>query len=244
MTMSPQTQSLKPLQLSDQTYGALPTPLGIYDLSRTWKEFVHYLYMPIRMADGLPFDFRLPKRMGFLSAMIDNIIVDARNVPYYDTLDDKYYIYLTCRRGFASPDNPLNRPGWHADGFGTRDLNYIWYDRWPTRVAHQVFEDIDVTHGSMLQFEEQVKEESVITDMECLRLWRYDPSVVHATPLVPAPGGMRSFIKISVSPHRYNLEGNAHNFQFDYNWKMYPRDATRNDTSYPELDFVEENHDH
>lgn len=57
---------------------------------------------------------------------------------------------------------------------------------------------------------------------------RLDPYVIHDTPLIPAPGGMRSFFKISVSTNRYDLVGNSHNYLFDYAWPMTDRAALRN----------------
>jgi hypothetical protein len=48
----------------------------------------------------------------------------------------------------------------------------------------------------------------------------------------PPPGGMRSFLKISLSHQKYNLVGNSHNYLFDYNWDLHDRDTLRNDPAY------------
>jgi hypothetical protein len=60
------------------------------------------------------------------------------------------------------------------------------------------------------------------------RMLKLNPYVIHDTPMIPAPGGMRSFFKISVSNQRYNLRGNSHNHLFDYEWEMVDREALRN----------------
>ena len=63
-------------------------------------------------------------------------------------------------------------------------------------------------------------------------LMRLDPSVIHAAPEIPAPGGERSFFKVSFSNSRYNLRGNSRNYLLDYDWPMYDRAAVRNDPAH------------
>lgn len=214
------------------TYGQAPDAAGQFELTE-WTEFMHYLYLPVKMMDDS--EIRLPPRLEFLYRAVLTAILDAGQ-----WFEDAY-VYVTARRGFATPDNPLNRPGWHCDGFGTDDVNYTWSDRWGTRWADQEdgFEDISSDHlVSMRQFEEQV-DPRWIRSMAPGRLWRLTPFVVHTTPEVPAPGGLRSFLKISVSRHRYNLQGNSRNHLFDYDWEMFPRDAARNDPAHNMADFYE-----
>ena len=99
------------------------------------------------------------------------------------------HIYVTARRGYATPGNPLNRPGWHSDGFGTSDVNYVWTDRYPTLFAEQPFEQISADHvDSVRQFAEQVDPARIRTYPD-KTLMRLDPSVIHAAPEIPAPGG-------------------------------------------------------
>jgi hypothetical protein len=215
-------------------YGQMPVSLGRYELK--WYEFMHYLYCPVRMPTGSAHvDLRLPPALVFAAELVYAAIEDAREHGFDDP-----YIYVTARRGYATPDNPLNRPGWHCDGFGTKDLNYVWCDRWGSRYALQPFENIEPGHvESMRSFEKQVDPLRVwISDARTL--YRLNPYVVHATPLIPAPGGMRSFLKVSVSNERYNLLGNTHNYAFKYDWKMYQRGEARNDPTYGEADFVKE----
>lgn len=217
------------------SYGEKPTKIGSVSLL-AWKEFMHYLYLPVKLSGQR--GFALPNRLDFLYELLHTVKFDLYNT---DLDFDSCYIYVTAKRGYATPDNPLNRPGWHCDGFGTNDLNYIWWDRWPTRFAFQWFQGVSEDHlESMEQFDRQIDERCVVDNMQNRTLYRLNPYVVHTTPLIPAGGGMRSFLKVSVSPDRYNLEGNSHNHRLGYNWRMYPRDGVRNDTTHPERDFVEE----
>lgn len=222
-------------------YGEGPVHLGRFELAE-WQEFMHYLYLPVRMVgpdspagtDRRP-QFRYPERLAFLAPMVEAAWRDSWSQGHPAS-----YVYLTVRRGFASPDNPLNRPGWHCDGFGTDDVNYVWWDTHSTRFALQDFDEVNPGHvESMCDFEAQIRPECVVS-YEDRGLYRLSPYVVHATPEIPAPGCLRSFVKISCSKHRYNLEGNSHNYLFEYDWPMHPRSAARNDPIYGEADFVPE----
>lgn len=216
------------------TYSEQAVPVSSHELSG-WHEFLHYLYLPVFIpGQGLA----IPKRLAFASALIIDAIEDAGLRTGRDVFDG--FVYVTARRGFATPDNPLNRPGWHCDGFGTDDLNYVWWDVWGTRFADHPFTDISDDHlVSMQQFEEQVDPERVVTLPDRV-LYRLSPFVVHCTPDIPAPGGMRSFLKVSFSTHRYNLIGNSHNYDLDYAWPMYPRDIARNDPARSMADYYDD----
>ena len=150
---------------------------------------------------------------------------------------------MTARRGYATPGNPLNRPGWHSDGFGTDDVNYVWTDRFPTLFAIGDFGNVSTDHKvSGEQFAHVANNSTRVKhrtyrDRELLRL---DPSVIHTAPPIPAPGGERSFFKISFSNSRYNLKGNAHNHLLNYDWPMYDRQVARNDPARKEADMKEE----
>lgn len=217
-----------PKEMPVGEYGGEAEQIEPIDLE--WDEVMHFMYLPVKFPLIASMgDVRLPERLAFLQPLIDTVmeIEDTEN----------RYIYVTARRGYATPDNPLNRPGWHCDGFGTNDMNFVWYDRWPTRIAVQPFPDISSDHTvSMEQFADQVSLRNVV-ELPEKWLLRFNPFVVHTTPLIPAPGGFRSFVKISVSDHRYNLKGNSHNHRFDYDWEMYDRSDVRNDPSYGQGDF-------
>lgn len=201
-------------------YGKLPIPLG--EIACELTEVMYYLYLPVRMGDS---PVLLPPNIECVRPLIE------RAEAYTEKLGRRYcYCYVSARKGWATPDNPLNRPGWHCDGFGTDDLNFVWWVGPGTRFAHQAFENISPDHNrSLQQFEEQVRPDNIVTYPE-RRLYVLDPSVVHATPCVPVPGCWRQYIKISVSDHRYNLENNSHNHLFEYDWPLSSRTIERNDT--------------
>jgi len=206
-------------------YGTAPVVGGRIDLS-DWEE-----YLQVRMpGDG---SVRLPPRLEFARRTVTVAIWDY--IMCGGAFED-CHVYLTVRRGWASPGNPLNRPGWHTDGFGGTDINYVCADRYPTLFAEQTFTDISEDHQlSVDQFTDQLDPERIVTypDRTLLRL---DPSVVHSVPEIPAPGGTRSFLKVSFSPDRYDLAGNAHNYLFDYDWPMHSRVLVRNDPSRANAD--------
>lgn len=205
-------------------YGRHPTVV-VPDFNPGWYEYMHYLYLPVKMA-GDPY-VALPPRLDFLRVLVHGAIA---------TEEWDGYVYVTARRGWASPDNPLNRPGWHTDGFGSTDINFIWTDKFPTRFAVNPFVDISDSHVlSAKQFEHQVKTVVTYPERTVLRL---DPFVVHATPEIPEPGGERSFFKISLGRERYNLLGNSHNYLLEYDWKMWSRSEIRNDPAYAGGDFA------
>lgn len=209
-------------------YGKLPLFLGTVDCEL--REVMYYLYLPIKM-DGP--DIRMPENLHCVRSIVDLCIshCDMYHLDYK-------YMYISARKGWASPDNPLNRPGWHCDGFGTNDLNFVWWDGPGTRFANQRFEGIVSDHNrSMTQFNEQVIEDRVHT-YPPHGVYVIDPFVVHATPIIQPPGCMRQYIKVSMSNHQYNLENNSHNYLFNYQWHLHSRDTLRNDPHRAQMDYV------
>lgn len=224
---------------------------------------MHYLYLPVRIpssdsgyepASGMGTAVAIPERLAFLEPAIRRSINQARFM--FRHLEDPY-VYVTARRGFATPGNPLNRPGMHCDDFGGTDLNFIWSDAYPTRflladeplnirpddaesmVDMQRHADMAVRNanpGTMAGYETNVFHNQRIVDGPLNTLLRLDPYVIHDTPVIEKPG-MRSFFKISVSTHRYDLVGNSHNYDLDYDWPMYSREALRNQPSGGNSDY-------
>jgi hypothetical protein len=58
-------------------------------------------------------------------------------------------------------------------------------------------------------------------------LLRLDQYNIHKVSEVENPM-MRTFVKISFSKDQYNLEGNSHNYNMDYEWDMKQRQESRN----------------
>lgn len=202
-------------------YGAGPKVIGHIPLHN--PEMMFYLYLPIKMNDGI--DIRVPERLQYARPLIEAVISDASEaLPDFDD----HYIFLTAKTLYVEQGSPGNRPGWHADGYGSHgDLSYIWHDMNPTEFAEQEFVDIpDDDFESMVAMEKQIKPECIVTYPDCTLL-RLDESVVHrVNPIVNR--GVRTFIKLSVSRHRYNLAGNSHNYLFDYDWELHNRGDVRN----------------
>jgi hypothetical protein len=206
-------------------------PVRICEFKFDLPEVMYYLYLPVRMPGG-GHDIRLPPNVECCRPMIEAAI--NLHLP----MRQSSIVYLSARKGWASPDNPLNRPGWHCDGFGTADMNYIWWTGPGTRFTRQKFRDISEDHiESLKQFDRMIYAGDIYTPDE---KWLYglSPRCVHSTPEVKPPGCMRQFVKISLSMERYNLENNSHNYLFDYDWPMHSRDVIRNDTHKAQLDYV------
>lgn len=115
-------------------YGIAPHMLRAIHLPE-WQEFMHYQYLPVYMSN-LAHEVRLPPRLEFLKPVVFEAMGDWDDHHPQADAWDPVYIYVTAKRGWASPESPLNRPGWHCDGFGSDDWNYIWSDVWPTRWAN------------------------------------------------------------------------------------------------------------
>lgn len=220
-------------------YGQPPLDCGVFELDFT--EYMHWMYLPIMIDEvgsdpySEPLDVRLPPSLEFTTPLVEAAFSHELE------LGNRWrYAYLTARRGWATPGNPLNRPGFHADGHGTPDVNYVWTDRWPT---DYVVGDVEAVTGtitsdhiaSLDQFEHAARAARFgsggleIVHYPDSALLRLDAGVIHAAPEIPAPGGERSFLKVSFSNDRYDLLGNSHNHLFDYAWPMHSRQAVRND---------------
>ena len=214
------------LPTSTIPYGNAPVDLGLYPLDPA--EMMVYLYLPVKMSmakeDAVNDGVRIPDRLLFLKDLVDEAMADAAK-----TLDlSQHYVYITAKTLWVEGNFSGNRPGWHADGYGSGgDLNYIWADMNPTEFAVQHFREIpDDDFKSMQAMEEQVDPDKIVTYRDC-HLLRLDESVVHrVNPEIKA--GMRTFVKISISKHRYNLKMNSHNYLFDYAWRMFSRGEVRN----------------
>jgi len=197
-------------------YGALPEDLGLVDLSPV--EMMFWMYCPIKTPG---FGFVLPPNLLQFYPIVDAIMAEGR-----DQFIGSKYVYLTAKTLWVSGDYIGNRPGWHSDGFGTEDVNYIWYDRAPTEFYEDSFELPDDCADSMTIMEQRAVRAKTVTypDKHLLRL---TPEVIHRSPVGFKPG-MRTFVKVSISKDRYNLEGNSINHGLGEGWPLVPREPTRN----------------
>lgn len=191
--------------------------VGNYKITPEEMCFVQYL--PIKMK-GTKVCIRIPQNLKWTEPLV---LAACKDMDW--KLFD-YYIYLTVKHLYVTPDNIGNRPGWHIDGYLSDDINYIWWDKHSPVIAEGEFRLVEDHEESLHQMNEQAcfMDWRTFPDNSFLRL---DNTVVHKSPEI-AEGCMRAFVKISVSKHKYNLQGNAHNHLFDYNWQMHSRSVGRN----------------
>lgn len=195
-------------------------PINIGKFITPCKELMYVLYMPIRLNNES--EVVIPKSL----EKYRNLVEMALN--YEGANANGKYIYLTVKRLWVEPKRLGGRLGWHTDGFGTDDINYIWVDKYPTYFCNQEF-ILSTDHNlSMKQMNEQAKEENIVQYPEC-DVIRVDPRNVHKCPENIQPC-WRAFARVSISDNKYNLIGNAHNYDLDYNWIMHPRVLERNTT--------------
>jgi hypothetical protein len=195
-------------------------PINIGEFNTPCKELMYVLYMPIKLSYEPK--IIIPKSLG---GYIDFI---RMCVKHYGNLSDMY-MYLTVKHLWVEPGCIGGRPGWHTDGFGTDDINYFWCDSQPTEFCNQEF-DLSNDHKlSIIQMEEQAKQENIV-QYPPLSVIKGDSSHVHRCPVNIIPG-YRTFARVSMSKNKYDMIGNAHNYDLDYDWIMYPRNVNRNNTS-------------
>lgn len=209
-------------------------PIVIKEFFLPDTEFCQYLYLPVVMQGTR--QLILEERLRYLEPMIMTAISF-----HEQTLSGAFdhYVYLTIKRTFVPKDIHQNRPGWHSDGFGTDDVQYIWYDKTPTEFMVGDFEVSTDDVQSMLDMEffaqkiawfqsGHIKEYSgTFMRPDPYLLLRIDQHDIHRT--TPAlTSGPRTFIKITISKHIYAQEGNSHNYGIDYDWKLARRDIARN----------------
>lgn len=183
-------------------YGSLPTEIGKYVINI--DEMMFYQYLPISVPEH--YGYHLEDRLKKYSCLVDTVRDD---VGLHDW--GSSYVYLTAKTVFTNSHNPGNRPGWHSDGFGTRDLNYVWYDKNPTIFfhdgdLHSFTDDHNISLDEMENLAEGAMRHYVT--FPCYTLLRLDESVIHKVNL-DIPDGVRSFVKISVSDKPYSLIGNS-----------------------------------
>lgn len=199
-------------------YGTLPEDLGKIDLNPT--EMLFWLYCPIQTPSSL---LTVPPNLKHFMPIIDAVLDNECS-----NLDEKY-VYLTAKTLYVSPGNIGNRPGWHSDGFGSDDVNYIWYDRAPTEFLFTAmpFTLPDNCENAM-ELMGMAAENGVITEYTSKQLLRLTSSNIHRCPEHYA-AGMRTFVKVSISKDEYNLEGNSINHALvSSHWPLLKRRDERN----------------
>jgi hypothetical protein len=208
------------MRKTDAIYGSPPVDLGLIDLSPS--EMMFWLYCPIKLPGEI--GVTLPPNLEQFAPLIDAVARNSRG-GWRES-----YIYITAKTLWATPSNPGNRQGWHSDGFLTDDLNYIWADANPTVFfGDGKLHAFSADHGASLAEMDALCEAHSINHRSWPRkhLLRLDQTVLHkvATDIKP---GVRTFVKISVSRHRYGLRGNSINHELAPDWSYAERQVERN----------------
>jgi hypothetical protein len=205
-----------------------PELISAFDHSHFESEMMNYLYFPIFIRSLGMKDISIEPRMRRYRKMIECAMEHDRSLR--DRQTD--YVYLTAKTVVVGPTVSGNRPGWHCDGYGTDDTNYIWCDSSPTIYNKcNKFNDISEEHATALKQLQKIAEENSddIYDLGTNALVLLTDKVVHHTPKVWIPG-VRSFVKISFSDLQFNLKGNSRNYALDYDWALHDREVTLRNT--------------
>jgi len=199
------------------TYGGAPEDMGFVDINVEDTEMCFVQYLPIAMPNS---DYQIPESLQWVGPLLSSMRVE-------DLESD--YIYLTVKKVFGTG----NRNGWHCDGFGTDDINYTWCDSHPTEfLTGLTTTDMPNSHKDSLHLMETyaiLTGAGGITRYPDKHLIRMDQRQIHRVNPRPC-NHMRTFVKISCSNEKYNMQGNAHNYLFDYDWDMVNRSIGRNHT--------------
>ena len=190
----------------------------------THEEMCFVQYLPIKLPEQ---GFAIPKNLSWTWPLVFRAFNDWVNTDSTSISDaEDSYIYLTVKRLWVNGNNVGNRTGWHIDGFMTEDVNYIWFNGAGTVVMDGVA-DIDEDHEkSMLQMgalSDKLRRVHAENNM-LIKLTNQD---IHSPPFY-VHSHLRTFVKVSISKHKYNLKGNAHNYLLDYKWDMKDREISRN----------------
>lgn len=202
-------------------YGELPISLGIHKVD--CKEMMFYQYLPIKLSGQSE-----PKAEDRLLCFSQ--LVGICNCDYIGKNGLNAYVeanvYLTAKHLYAKPGCPINRPGYHSDGFMTDDINYIWCDVYPTVFNTSPYSLTQHHEHSLSEMEEQslVENEVRYKEYELLRLNQFN---IHKVAEVERLC-IRTFFKLSFSTEKYNLIGNSRNYLLNYDWPMKERQETRN----------------
>lgn len=219
--------------------GGPPKDLGLIELAPS--EMMFWMYLPISVPGQSA--YHLPENLrGFAE------IVSAAKADDPEAFRDRY-VYLTAKTLWVEGSYIGNRPGWHIDGYGTDDVNYIWCDRAPTEFLDLeepvlLSEDCD---ESLRQMAKLAYKQRALGALEFAyptypdkHLLRLDNTVIHRSPTDFTPG-LRTFVKVSVSLDQYNLKGNSVNHLLpETHWPLVDRQEVRNHPAFKNADFFKE----
>lgn len=201
-------------------YGQLPEPLGKFEIDL--PEYMYILYMPIRFPKG---DYVIPSQLEAIKPLLEEV-----------RYSDKDYVYVTVKHMIHGVGSSFNRDGWHSDGYMSDDVNYVWCSNESTHFTEVTVDSSSLVGDhtkDLLKLNELVAHQSQpVVQYPEKTLLRLDQYNIHRAPINKNSTEVeRTFIKISVSPDKYNLKGNSRNPLLNYSWDMKERVVElRNDT--------------
>lgn len=192
-------------------------------------EMMYYLYYPVKLMGSSPYwvtvEDRLKPFTGLILDCMQDFVDRRLNGDDYDL--SKYNVYISVSRLFVPAGKAPNRPCWHSDGFMSDDVSYIWYDSHPTIFNTSHFELTQDHKISMDEMNEQALPENNET-YPCKTILFMDQSVIHKVNEGITEDGVRTFVKVTISKDKFDLEGNTHNYELPYSWNMRKRSTGRN----------------
>ena len=202
-------------------YGERPTLIDTQTVD--CLEMMFYQDYPIKLVNQNVFAYE--SRLECFSKLINHAKNDFINTYGWEEFE-KRNVYLCAKKLYQSAGRPFNREGMHADGFMSDDIGYVWSDMQPTIYNSTKFILSQDDSLSMKEMEEQAlaKNDFVFPDNSLVRIDQYNIHRV-SDPLSPQ---IRTFLKITFSPDRYDLKGNSINPLLDYNWDYQERKLNRN----------------
>ncbi len=200
-------------------YGAAPVDMGFFVNPN--PEMMFWMYCPISLAGSA--DVVIPQNLSDYSYMVEMALKDE------PSWRDRF-VYLTAKTFHVSPENMGNRHGWHSDGFGTDDVNYIWSDECPTEFLERE-PNFSLSSDHLVSMKQMERIASCgaaeIKTYPKGHILKLNHSVIHR---VARDGyeGFRSFAKVTISDHKFDLAGNSVNHGLATGWIYSPRAKERN----------------
>ena len=205
---------------------------------RNPNSYIWSLNMPIKMPHS---EVKIPKLYNQFSEFLGRVFRnEIKTNPYYD----KFYAYLTIDQRKVRPFTSQRRSDWHSDSVrniktdNTYDESiYICYDNLPT-----VFTDAKLDFNKL----PTLKSNRILSDFinkSCTQsdhflhdnysILHFDPYSLHRENINNDSVNInRTYVKVTFSKDQYNIEGNCHNYYFNYEWDSFPRTLERNNQSY------------
>lgn len=186
------------------------------------EEYFSYTYFPVKTINST--EIVLEPRLNIFRQMIGAACCDFISIKGLEEFFNSY-VYITAKHKYQRSGKGFNRQGWHTDGFGTKDINYIWCNKQPTVFNSGVYEVSNDDKKSMADFDLLV-DENLNYNLGINKLIRLDDSVLHKVGEIEE--GNRCFVKISISRDKYDLKGNSINYNLALGWDYRDRCKERN----------------